>query len=46
MPVIDYALFLTGLAAIVFISYSKASFMVRLLSISLIALFVNRVVFG
>jgi hypothetical protein len=46
MPIIDYTLFLVGLAAIVVISYSKASFPVRILAVSLIALFVNRVVFG
>jgi hypothetical protein len=46
MPIIDYTLFLMGLAAIVVISYSRASFMFRLLAVSLIALLVNRVVFG
>ena len=46
MPIIDYTLFLMGLAAIVVISYSKASFPVRLIAVSLIALFVNRTIFG
>jgi hypothetical protein len=46
MPIIEYALFLIGLAAIVVISYSKASFPVKILAVSLIALFVNRTIFG
>ena len=46
MPIIDYFLFLLGLFAIVLISYSHASFLVRITAISLIALLINRVVFG
>lgn len=46
MPIIDYTLFLVGLAAIVYIAYSKASLPIRFLAISLIALFVNRTIFG
>ena len=44
MPIIEFVFFLLGLAAIFVISYSRASFWIRALSVTYIALLIHNLV--